>query len=277
MNNIQGAIAPLALRKETTPSFDDDPPPHQEDGVSGAVRDSTVLNNSIALTKTLNFRDGEHSGAAPLEEIMEGFDDGELTEQCQIFDEAMDEWVDITEFLEKSGFPQSRETNEGAESLGSSGFQNDGTNSAEAIVDFDLDELPLIDKNDKKKPARNSAAWGKGETQPVLPVGTGDNREDGPVENGMSGIDYRTRKVGHVKPPAKLLRLVTQAMIQWDMLQDGDRLLLGLSGGKDSLSLLHILLHFQRKLPIRFDIEVCTIDPMTPSFGKSLTKECLCH
>jgi predicted phosphoadenosine phosphosulfate sulfurtransferase len=43
--------------------------------------------------------------------------------------------------------------------------------------------------------------------------------------------------------------------VQWDMLQDGDRLLLGLSGGKDSLSLLHILLEFQRKLPIRFDIE----------------------
>jgi len=45
-------------------------------------------------------------------------------------------------------------------------------------------------------------------------------------------------------------------MIQWDMIQDGDRLLLGLSGGKDSLSLLHCLLEFQKKLPIKFDIEV---------------------
>ena len=55
-------------------------------------------------------------------------------------------------------------------------------------------------------------------------------------------------------------------MIQWDMLEDGDRLLLGLSGGKDSMSLLHVLLKFQKKLPIKFEIEVCTIDPMTPSF-----------
>ncbi len=47
-----------------------------------------------------------------------------------------------------------------------------------------------------------------------------------------------------------------QAMIQWDMIQEGDRLLLGLSGGKDSLSLLHCLLEFQKKLPITFDIEV---------------------
>jgi tRNA(Ile)-lysidine synthase TilS/MesJ len=58
-------------------------------------------------------------------------------------------------------------------------------------------------------------------------------------------------------------------MIQWDMIQEGDRLLLGLSGGKDSLSLLHVLLEFQKKLPIKFDIEVCTIDPMTPSFDPS--------
>ena len=47
-----------------------------------------------------------------------------------------------------------------------------------------------------------------------------------------------------------------KAMIQWDMIHEGDRLLLGLSGGKDSLSLLHCLLEFQKKLPIKFDIEV---------------------
>jgi hypothetical protein len=50
--------------------------------------------------------------------------------------------------------------------------------------------------------------------------------------------------------------LNVQAMIQWEMIQEGDRLLLGLSGGKDSLSLLHCLLELQRKLPIKFDIEV---------------------
>jgi tRNA(Ile)-lysidine synthase TilS/MesJ len=44
---------------------------------------------------------------------------------------------------------------------------------------------------------------------------------------------------------------------------------LGLSGGKDSLSLLHCLLEFKRKLPIRFDLEVCTVDPMTSSFDPS--------
>jgi hypothetical protein len=74
---------------------------------------------------------------------------------------------------------------------------------------------------------------------------------------------------GKIKPPAKMMRLVMQAILQWKMIKDGDRLLLGLSGGKDSLSLLHCLLELQRKLPISFTVQVCTIDPMTPSFDPS--------
>lgn len=42
-------------------------------------------------------------------------------------------------------------------------------------------------------------------------------------------------------PPKKLMKLVGQAVKEWGMIQDGDRLLLGLSGGKDSLALLHVL------------------------------------
>ena len=42
-------------------------------------------------------------------------------------------------------------------------------------------------------------------------------------------------------PPKKLMKMVGQAVKEWDMIQDGDRLLLGLSGGKDSLALLHVL------------------------------------
>ncbi len=53
------------------------------------------------------------------------------------------------------------------------------------------------------------------------------------------------------------------------MIRAGDRILLGLSGGKDSLSLLHLLLHFQRHAPIRFELGVVTIDPQSPSFDPS--------
>jgi hypothetical protein len=42
-------------------------------------------------------------------------------------------------------------------------------------------------------------------------------------------------------PPKKIMKLVGQAIKDWNMIEEGDRLLLGLSGGKDSLALLHIL------------------------------------
>ena len=53
------------------------------------------------------------------------------------------------------------------------------------------------------------------------------------------------------------------------MIREGDRVLLGLSGGKDSLTLLHVLHHFQRHAPIRFDIGVITVDPMAKDFDPS--------
>ena len=43
-------------------------------------------------------------------------------------------------------------------------------------------------------------------------------------------------------------------------------MLVGLSGGKDSLSLLHILMLLQKKAPIKFEIGACTVDPQTPEF-----------
>ncbi|KAL8001726.1 putative aminotransferase class V domain, tRNA(Ile)-lysidine/2-thiocytidine synthase [Plasmopara halstedii] len=74
-------------------------------------------------------------------------------------------------------------------------------------------------------------------------------------------------------PPKKLLRLVGQAIMQWDMIQEGDRLLLGVSGGKDSLSLLHVLLSFQKRAPIRFKLACATVDPQTPSFDPRPLKD----
>ncbi|KAE9033548.1 hypothetical protein PR003_g3454 [Phytophthora rubi] len=74
-------------------------------------------------------------------------------------------------------------------------------------------------------------------------------------------------------PPKKLLRWVGQALMQWDMIQEGDRLLLGVSGGKDSLSLLHVLLRFQKRAPVRFELACATVDPQTPSFDPSPLKE----
>mmetsp|Transcript_16178 Transcript_16178/g.24424 ORF Transcript_16178/g.24424 Transcript_16178/m.24424 type:complete len:1204 (-) Transcript_16178:222-3833(-) len=126
------------------------------------------------------------------------------------------------------------------------------------------------EKNSKKKPSRDSSQWGKCNFVPKatkqLPFEQ-TNADKTPILY-VPALFKKKRGKG-LKPPPKIMRMITQAMIQWEMVKEGDRLLLGLSGGKDSLSLLHCLLEFQRKLPINFEIEVCTIDPMTPSFDPS--------
>lgn len=74
------------------------------------------------------------------------------------------------------------------------------------------------------------------------------------------------------KPPKNLLRPVGRAIADFEMINANDRILLGLSGGKDSLTLLHVLMHLQRHAPIQFDLAVITIDPISDSFDPSSLK-----
>lgn len=53
------------------------------------------------------------------------------------------------------------------------------------------------------------------------------------------------------------------------MIRNGDRVLLAVSGGKDSLSLLQVLLHLRRVAPVRFNLGVITVDPCIPGFDPS--------
>lgn len=71
------------------------------------------------------------------------------------------------------------------------------------------------------------------------------------------------------RPPRGILRAVGSAIGDYAMIRPGDRLLLGLSGGKDSLSLLHTLLYLRKKAPIPFDLAAATVDPQIEGFDPS--------
>ncbi|MDC0429862.1 tRNA 2-thiocytidine biosynthesis protein TtcA [Candidatus Thioglobus sp.] len=66
--------------------------------------------------------------------------------------------------------------------------------------------------------------------------------------------------------PKLLLKPVGRAIKDFGMIKEGDKILLAVSGGKDSLSLFHLLRHFQRHAPIHFDLGVVTIDPQVEGF-----------
>lgn len=57
-----------------------------------------------------------------------------------------------------------------------------------------------------------------------------------------------------------LLRKVGDAIGRFRMIQDGDSVAVGLSGGKDSLTLLKILLALQKRAPIRFTVRAFTVE-----------------
>lgn len=72
---------------------------------------------------------------------------------------------------------------------------------------------------------------------------------------------FNTSRIGK-----KLTRLATQASADFGMLGEGDRVMVCLSGGKDSYALLDVLLTLQEHAPFRFDIVAVNLDQKQPGF-----------
>lgn len=61
-----------------------------------------------------------------------------------------------------------------------------------------------------------------------------------------------------------LKKALSRAIHMYNMIEDGDRIVVGVSGGKDSMCLLHLLLYLKQKAPIDFTIVPVYIDPGFP-------------
>lgn len=91
----------------------------------------------------------------------------------------------------------------------------------------------------------------------------------------MKELHERQDRLEFNKLQKRLRRLVGTAIVEYNMIEEGDKVMVCLSGGKDSYTMLDILLSLQKTAPINFEIVAVNMDQKQPGFPEHVLPEYL--